>query len=290
MAIGAFLFLFGLIIGSFLNVAVLRYDGSRFFRFSRLGGRSACPGCHTHLRPYELIPVFSFFLQAGRCRTCRMRISWQYPLLELAAGFAFLLPYLCLLPHYSFPEAHPFAFAMVAGWILVFVCLAALSAVDIRMMLIPDELTATIAATGLMFAVSDGGFFSAPFPDSFLGNYASLFPAPFGMFGSHFLGGIFGFAALGAVSLLSRGRAMGMGDVKLAGAMGLVLGFPDIMFALALGFLLGGAFGIGYLVRLRGGAAAGMKAMVPFGPFLALGFVAFVLFGHALFGWYFALL
>ncbi len=279
MAVVALLFLFGIAIGSFLNVVILRYDGERFFNFGRLGGRSACLGCRGQLRWYELVPVVSFIIQGGKCRLCRARISWQYPVVEILTGGAFVISYLYFSAQYSFPYAHPHLWLMVVGWTVIFVCMIALSVVDVRMMLIPDELTAIIAAVGVMFGFANSG--------SFLGNYTALFPQFAHPLISHVIGGIAGFTLLGAITLVSRGKAMGMGDVKLAGAMGLVLGFPDIYFALALGFLLGGVFSAGLLVRM---SRYGMKTMVPFGPFLVLGFFAFVFFGHSLVEWYVSLI
>ena len=290
--IGALFSVFGLAIGSFLNVAILRYGGESFFSVGRLGGRSSCPRCKRQLRWYELVPVLSFAVQGGKCRGCRSRISWQYPAVELATAGAFFLASSVLYSHYSFPDLHPYRIPMVVGWAAIFASLIALSAVDIRMMLIPDELTILIAAVGLAFGFADSGFFgSTPYFDSFLGNYSFLFPQFGNPFISHIIGGVAGFALLGAIALVSRGRAMGMGDVKLAGAMGLVLGFPDIYFALALGFLLGGAWSAVLVVSsLFRGGRTGMGTMVPFGPFLALGFLAHVLFIHPLVTWYFALL
>src|SRR3989338_3791087 len=90
----AFLFIFGLVIGSFLNVLAFRYDPDQpFFGWKRWGGRSHCLFCSQQLKWYELIPVISFIIQEGRCLVCRRKLFWQYPLVELASGFTFLLPY-----------------------------------------------------------------------------------------------------------------------------------------------------------------------------------------------------
>ncbi len=283
----AILFAFGLAIGSFLNVVVVRYRGDGFFSLSRISGRSMCPRCHARLAWYDLVPVLSFAWLRGQCRSCRAPISFQYPLVELATGFAFVLAASYFHLHYLFPVAHPYALLFAFGWGVVMVALIALSAVDMRLMLIPNELSGTIAFVGLIFAALHE---VAGFSDSFLGNYASLFPRASEPFLNHALGGAAGLALLGSIVILTRGRAMGMGDVKLAGAMGLVIGFPDIVFALAFGFLAGGAWGIGLVLARSGEARATMKSMVPFGPFLVLGFLAHVFFGHALFAWYFSLL
>ena len=284
MAVGIFIFAAGLTIGSFLNVVICRYDGDRLLSFGRLGGRSHCMGCGRQIRPYDLLPVLSFLFLRGRCRACGARISFQYPAVELATGAAFLSGYSYFLPHYSFPVSHPYAAFFAAGWALILTFLIVMAAIDFRLMLIPDEISIALAVVGLAFA-------SIPaHAHSFIGSYALLFPPFSSPFLGHVAGGLAGFAALGLVCLMSRGRAMGMGDVKLAGAMGLILGFPEIFFALALGFLAGGA-GSAYLLLFRRSAlSSGMKTMVPFGPFLMAGFLAHVFFGERLFSWYFSLL
>ncbi|MDO8429924.1 MAG: prepilin peptidase [bacterium] len=87
------LFIFGLTFGSFLNVVSFRYSPEKsLFSFRNLLGRSHCPQCGKTLNWYELVPVFSFLIQKGKCRSCGEKISWQYPLVELASGFIFLLP------------------------------------------------------------------------------------------------------------------------------------------------------------------------------------------------------
>src|SRR5580704_2783986 len=86
-----FLFIFGLAIGSFLNVVALRYDGEHFlFSNKKLGGRSHCPHCKKTLRWFELIPLVSFAIQGGKCRHCKAPIGWQYPLVELISGIIFV--------------------------------------------------------------------------------------------------------------------------------------------------------------------------------------------------------
>ncbi len=287
MVLLAILFAFGIAIGSFLNVLILRYEGEGLFSPSRLSGRSMCPHCHGQLAWHDLIPVLSFAWLMGRCRLCRARISFQYPLVELATAFAFVLLATHFYPHYLFPDPHPYPFLMAAGWGVILVSLIALAAIDMRLMLIPNELSGLIAMVGIAFAALDQ---AAAFSDSFLGNYAFLFPHTSQPLLDHVAGGAIGLALLGLIVLLSRGRAMGMGDVKLAGAMGLVLGFPDIVFALAFSFLAGGAWGVGLVLLRLGRARATMRSMIPFGPFLVAGFLVHIFFGHALFAWYFSLL
>ena len=276
------LFASGLAIGSFLNVVIFRYDGEQpLFSFTGLGGRSHCMHCKAQLKWYDLVPVFSFIFLRGKCRACGTRISLQYPLVELVTACAFLLPALFFYPHYSFPIMHPYAAAMAALWLPVIALMIILAVVDMRLMLIPDETVVGLSLVGL--ALSSYG-------DSFLGAYAALFPQFAHPFLNHIAGGVFGLASLGLIVLLSRGRAMGMGDVKLAGAMGLIIGFPDIVFALALSFLIGGIWSAGLLALRFGRRGTTMKAMIPFGPFMVAGFFIHIFYMEKLMAWYFALL
>ncbi len=269
----------GLAVGSFLNVVAMRYKGEgRLFDLNRLDGRSHCPHCHAQLRWYELIPVISFFIQRGACRSCSKKISAVYPIVELITAGAFVLPLAYFYPHYSFPLTHPYRAALSHLWLVVALCMIVLSVIDLRLMIIPDQIITALAFIGFVFAIEDSG--------SFLGNYAGLFPSVGNAFITHVAGGIAGMALLGSIVLLSKGRAMGMGDVKLAGVMGLILGFPDIILALAFAFVAGGAWSAGALLFHR----AKIKTLVPFGPFLVFGFWAHIFWSQALLAWYFALI
>jgi leader peptidase (prepilin peptidase)/N-methyltransferase len=155
-----------------------------------------------------------------------------------------------------------------------------LAGVDIRLMLIPDEAVIGLSLVGLALA---------SYSDSFLGAYAALFPQLASPLLNHLTGAVFGLASLGLIVLLSRGRAIGMGDVKLAGAMGLIIGFPDIVFALALSFLVGGIWSMG-LLALKLGKGTTMKTMVPFGPFMVAGFFIHIFYIEKFMAWYFAFL
>lgn len=275
----SFNFILGLAVGSFLNVVALRYKGEgRLFDLHRLDGRSQCPHCHAQLRWYELVPVISFIIQRGICRSCHTKIAWQYPIVEVITAAAFVLPLLYFFPHYSFPVEHPYRTALSHLWLAVALAMILLSVIDLRLMIIPDQITALLAFIGVIFAVLDSG--------SFLGNYGVLFPHIGNAFITHAAGGIAGAALLGLIVLLSRGRAMGMGDVKLAGAMGLILGFPDILFALAFSFMAGGLWSACALLFHK----ANIKTLVPFGPFLVFGFWAHIFWSQSLLAWYFSLL
>src|SRR3989344_7143194 len=128
--------IFGLAIGSFINVIAIRYRGEgRLFDLSRLDGRSHCPKCNAQLKWYELIPVISFIIQGGRCRSCGKAISWQYPIVELITAGAFLLPLFYFYPLYSFPTEQPYGTVLAHLWLAVALCMILLSLIYLRLMI-----------------------------------------------------------------------------------------------------------------------------------------------------------
>ena len=259
--------LVGLAVGSFLNVVACRYDPEKpLFDFRAWRGRSRCLHCGKILRWFELVPLASFLVQRGRCRACGARLSLQYPLVELASAFVFVfLPFL-------------FSGVPLAIWILASLLLILLSAIDARLMLIPDELTVGLGALGLLYTA-----FLSP-GQSFLGHYAMLF----GLYDAspwvnHAVAAAVGFAFFSVVILLSRGRGMGMGDMKFAASAGLLTGWPDILLALMLSFISGSIFGA---VRILQGKKS-LKSNVPFGPFIALGVFLTAVLGYRMMEGYF---
>ncbi len=229
--------LFGAIVGSFLNVVVYRLPRHE----SLVRPRSRCPSCATPVKPYDNIPVISWLLLRGRCRSCGARISPRYPLVEA------LTAALCVgavLDHHS-------AAAIGLSVALVLIVVPA-ALIDLEYRIIPNRLTAigAVLALALGLALEPAGE-----PARLLAGLAA--------------GGLLLLAALAYPG------GMGMGDVKLAGVMGLFLGAavaPAILVALLAGVLLGA------LVVARKGMRDGRRTAVPFGPFLALGavFAAFL--------------
>lgn len=289
------LFLFGLAIGSFLNVVILRYTPEkRILDRKALGGRSRCPHCGHVLGAGELVPVVSFILQKGKCRTCRHRLSFQYPLVELVSAAVFAFIPLFLNSAYNISTsvflnatAPLWYYGLVAAWVLIFLAWIVVAAVDLRHGIIPNELNAFLfvlgAAITILLTVHHAGIF--PFRNSFLRNYTLLFTFSDSVLLNHVLGMIFGEAFFGLLVTLSRGRGMGLGDVKLMLASGLILGWPDIALSTILSFVIGGIFG-GFLLLMKRGT---LKDRVPFAPFLVLGFFLTVFFGFAIVQGYFGL-
>src|SRR5665213_1605505 len=213
-----FLFLFGLAIGSFLNVVALRYDGDHFlFSTKLIGGRSHCPHCKKTLQWYELIPLASFIAQRGRCRTCKARIGLQYPLMEILSGLIFVFVPLRFLsvPSLAAASASAHLIVLSAIWVVTFEIFLLISHIDLRLGIIPDELNIALVVLG--FAVI--WFFANTFGignPSFFSSYAAIFGLQGNVWINHIVAGLFGAAFFGALVAITRGKGMGMGDVKFA--------------------------------------------------------------------------
>ncbi len=241
-----------LIVGSFLNVVILRLEKGEGF----VGGRSYCVHCRKTLRWIDLIPVVSFLLLAGRCRYCKKRISLQYPLVEIATGILFFLIFQKLFAVNIFE--------MLALWYIAG-SLVVIFVYDLRNYIIPDKvLFPAIVVAFLYQAVFHG--------DYFIHNviFAAIVATGF------FL----------AIFLVSKGKWMGFGDVKLAVLLGLILGFPNILAGLFLAFASGAVAGV-FSILLKG---KGLKSEMPFAPFLIFGTMIAYFWGPQLIQWYVKLL
>jgi len=267
---------FGLIIGSFLNVVIYRFNTKK-----SLGGRSGCMSCQNKLCWYELIPLFSFLGLKGRCRNCQTRISIQYPLVELATGLVFAGLFL-KFQNIFFSNILIFNLAYIyyAG---MFSLLVVIAGYDLKHKIIPDSLSfvfGLLAFAGLFFFGGESNHFSLfswhipPILELLAGVLIAL---PFAFFW-----------------LVSSGRWMGLGDAKLALGIGWLLGFVNALSGLVLAFWFGAMVGIFLVVLSRLDSARlakngrisriGMKSEIPFAPFLVLGaFLAFI-FNLNLFG------
>lgn len=282
-------FVLGAAVGSFINVIARRYRPDKFV-FSReiIGGRSHCPYCGKELRWYELVPIASFILQAGRCRRCKARLSWQYPLVEILAGLIFVfvprgLESFSSLPPVIYLSLYRY-FALVALWVAAFSTLLLVALIDFRTRLIPDELNIFLIILGIGVA-----FCLAPYWQewniSFLGPYAILFGARTHIWVNRLLGMAVGAAIPAFLVLLTRGRGMGAGDIKLSLALGALFGWPEIVLILMFGFIFGSVFGVAAILAGR----KTMKSLVPFGPFLVAASAFVFLWGAAALELYFRL-
>ena len=278
------LFIFGLAIGSFLNVVALRYRPTfKLLDFKTLklylGGRSKCPACHKTLVWYELIPIFSFLIQKKKCRHCGHLISLQYPLVEIISGLIFVFVPL-VLTYDLRPTTYDFLPLLVVGcWLLVFLLFLLLSIIDFRQYIIPDSINLSLAVLGIILIISQLSGVSGQMSDingqwSFLGYYANLFDfwplsmvnGQWSMVINHIFAAFIAVLFFGAIISLTKGKAMGLGDLKLVGALGLIFGWPDILMVLFLAFIIGAVFSVVLLIRKK----KKIKEAVPFGPFLVV--------------------
>ncbi|MEW6428747.1 MAG: A24 family peptidase [Thermodesulfobacteriota bacterium] len=232
--VATFLFVLGAVVGSFLNVVILRLpeEGA-----SVVFPASHCPHCKTPLRPYDNIPLVSFVLLGGRCRTCRRPISLQYPVVELLMG----LLSLALFLKFRLSPAYFIYFPFVAA-------LLAVIFIDIRHQIIPDRISLPGIVAG----------FACSFFNPLLDWQASA------------LGILLGGGSLYAVAfgyyLLTRREGMGGGDIKFLAMIGAWLGWASLPFVIFASSFIGAVAGLGAMVR----QGKGGKTVIPFGPFLAL--------------------
>ncbi len=261
-------FVFGAIVGSFLNVVIFRINTRKSF-FGSFGGRSACMSCRNQLRWYELVPLLSFLGLRGRCKNCKTKISIQYPLVEITTGLIFA----CLFLKFSALDGsvlggQEFVFNLTfiftyTYYALAFSILLVIAVYDLKHKIIPDALSFLFGA--LAFA----GLFFFHTPDIL-----------------NFLSGIFIAAPFALFWLVSGGRWMGLGDAKLALGIGWLLGISLSLSSLVLAFWTGAVVGIFLIIfsKIKRMAKFGMKSEIPFAPFLVLGaFLAFI-FGLNFFG------
>lgn len=249
-----FIFLIGLAIGSFLNVVIYRLPKGEEIIFKP----SHCPKCKQKIKPLDLIPILSYIILRGKCRYCKEKISFQYPLVELLAGLSLTGIY------YRFGWAEPVHTIAMMTLILIFIVVLF---IDLYHYIIPNEIIIFGLITGFIFGILKGKNFLI---DSSLG----------------FLIGILTFFLIVVIGeLLMKAEAMGMGDVKLMGIVGLFLGWKLTILSMFLAFITGSIVSIFLLVA----KIKGRRDQIPFGPFIAIGSTIAFLWGNQILSWYFNL-
>lgn len=247
MTLGQAIFgLLGLAIGSFLNVVIDRVPVGQ----SIVKPRSRCISCDRELSPWEMVPVLSYLLLRRRCRTCGETIPLRTVLVEAGTGLLFFLLWDLFDSLAALVLACGFGAALIA-----------VSVIDVEHSRIPNSILYPSIAVGLLAALI----------------------VESERWTSHFVGAAVAFAALLAIALVLRG-SMGMGDVKLAGFIGLIVGFPNVLVALFASFILGGFVAS---VLLAAGRVT-RKDPLPFGPFLSVGGMTALLAGDSLLRWWLA--
>jgi leader peptidase (prepilin peptidase)/N-methyltransferase len=239
---GAFLFILGLCVGSFLNVVVYRYQtGAKI-----ANDRSRCMSCGKTLTPLMLVPLLSFLFQKGRCAYCRTKLSLQYPVTEALMGVITLAVSFRSGLFSSEPSLPTLLLFLSA--LTFFAVLLAVTVYDWKHKIIPDRFSVILSVTGLLYAVLGTCYGDRHFLPSLITGLSIAFPFAFLWF-------------------VSRGRWMGLGDAKLALGLGFFLGYPVGASIPVLAFWLGTIPAFALLLFRRG---ITMKSEIPFGPFLAL--------------------
>lgn len=285
------LFILGTVFGSFINVLSIRYvDMGKIFDFKVIGGRSKCVKCLSSISWFDLVPILSFVFLRAKCRSCNSKISFQYPIVEIASGLIFAFVPSVVSSVYQFAYRigglGTIFYVLSAIYILFALILLFIALVDLRLQIIPDQSNILIAFLGvfLIFIKRKYEFFDF-YRYSFLSHYASLFGFRDNLIVNHILAFAVGLISFGLIYFLSRGRGMGFGDVKLAAVLGFFLGWPDIVIVLALSFIIGSFWSI--ILMFLGKAK--MKSLLPFGPFIVLAVFVVVFFGRELLNFYFSL-
>jgi leader peptidase (prepilin peptidase) / N-methyltransferase len=235
----------GLLFGSFLNVVAYRLPRGE----SLATPASRCPGCDTPIKPYDNVPVFSWLLLRGRCRSCGESIAWRYPLVELATALLMALTVVVIGPNEDVWLGLAFVLLLVP-----------VTVIDIDFRIIPNKLmiAGTVAALAILAVTR---------PEDIPEHLIAAATAG-------------GFLLVAAIAYPA---GMGMGDVKLAFVMGLFLG-RDVGVAMLAGLVAGSVVGVAIMARK--GAKAGRKTAIPFGPFLAFGGIVGLVAGEPVVDWY----
>ncbi len=233
--------LFGMVIGSFLNVIIDRMPKGE----SIVWKPSHCDHCKKPLRWFELFPVMSFIAFRGACLRCKKRLSWQYPLVECMTACGFLYIY----STWSSLE-------MGIASLIIFCVYVVLFGIDYKHQILPDELLVVLLGVILVLGLGVG-------------------PSDWRI---HGIAGVSAGGFFLLIWLLTKGRGLGFGDVKLSLVLGFLLGYPSTIIALYVAFLTGAIVGVILIVSQK----AGMKSRIAFGPFLIIGAVSAYIWGDGI--------
>ncbi len=245
-------FIFGMAIGSFLNVCIYRLPAAR----SIVRPRSQCPQCGHPIRARDNIPVLSYLILRGRCRDCGVRIPMRYPLVEILSGM------------FAAMAVARFGLGWQAAWMFALIAaLLVITFIDLDHRIIPDAITLPGIPIGLAASFAPGLISPSESLIGILAGGGSLFLVAWGY------------------QLLTQREGMGGGDIKLLAMIGAFMGWKGVLFTIFVASLTGTLAGMALICRRRGD----MKLAVPFGPFLAVGAIAYLFIGPELWSWYIAM-
>jgi leader peptidase (prepilin peptidase)/N-methyltransferase len=244
-----FAFIFGAVVGSFLNVCIYRLPEEKSVVFPP----SACPNCGYQIRWYDNVPIFSFLLLRAKCRSCKTPISWRYPLVEALNGTLTLLLFMKYGPSLPFLALFIFCSSLVV-----------ITFIDLDHQIIPDEISLPGIVIGFIFS------FFLPW-SGWLNSLSGIL-----------LGGGSLFLVAWGYEKLTGKEGMGGGDIKLLAMMGGFLGWRSVPFIIFAASLVGSVIGVStMLIQKKDG-----KLAIPFGPFLAFGAILYIFYGRQIITWY----
>lgn len=259
------LFVFGLMIGSFLNVVVYRtiYGGSI------VKGRSMCLSCKKKIGWFHNIPVISYLFLRGRCGNCGVRISWQYPVMEVLTGLLFVWWYM-IGRGFFLLASEPFIWVQPMFWLVVGILLLLIFVFDLRFGIIPDGINLVL-------------FFMSAFYRLLLVLQGEMQVVDLG---AAVVSGVAVTAMFYGLYIGTKKKGFGFGDVKLAPSIGLLLGWPGVVVGVFGAYVIGAVMALGLLIfgKKKWGQT------IPFGPFLVIGMVIALLWGDSIWSWYMSML
>lgn len=265
-----YIFILGLIIGSFLNVLIDRLPLGQ----SVVKGRSHCDHCKRKLNWYELIPVISFILQKGKSRCCHRKLSFQYPMIELVTAIGLIFIYSYNFPNFSFFEnntitqfQHPFVYSFIRllDYSIIFSALLVIFVSDLKTQIIPDSMIIVGTIASVVSIIINYQLSIPTLGWTALDGINQLFIIHYLL--PYFLSAIGASTFFFLLWLVTHGRGMGFGDVKLVFFLGLLCGYPGIIYVLYIAFLTGAIVGVILIISHN----KTLKSKIAFGPFLVLG-------------------
>jgi prepilin signal peptidase PulO-like enzyme (type II secretory pathway) len=239
--------------GSFANVLIdrLPHDQS-------INGRSHCDYCGKKLGIFDLVPILSFIVLRGKSRCCNRSLSWQYPLIEFVTGILFVVTYIILMTNQEITNVNAVEIIKLIIWLGVADCLLVIFVADVKYQIIPDEMQIVLGSLSLVLQLL-------------------ISPTVYTAAMSLVAGGVVMLPIL-AIYLFTKGKGMGFGDVKLAISMGILLGIKGGLLGLYLAFIVGAIVGLILIM----GKKLKIKSKIAFGPFLVIGTIGVLIWGHQL--------
>jgi leader peptidase (prepilin peptidase)/N-methyltransferase len=252
-------FLFGAMVGSFLNVCIARIPKGE----SIVRPPSNCPKCKARIAFFDNIPMISFVILLGRCRSCNERISLRYLIVEVLTGF------MATALYYQFG----LSLAFVVGFMFI-AALIVISFIDLDVRIVPDMISLPGVSIGILVSI---------IATYVIGDTSEVIPTPFSALAGILIGGGFLFVVAWIYERLTGVDGMGGGDIKLLAMIGAFLGWPSIPFTIFVASLTGSMVGLGVMLA----TGAGRRLALPFAPFLCLGAILHLFFGRELRALYF---